>query len=342
MRVSLLVFSFLALAAPARAERVVIDLAAGLTLSLQRPAGTPITFVIHNRLPTKDYVVTVETRRIPIPEFDPMELGGYAAGANACDDLVKDVKSVYAATTEKEVAAAIEPIEKAVEAGTCNGPDATLLTRALAETRYALPVEYIVQAGQEIEVTITRGDKTWAYSISGGSRGEWLVSYGASVLADRGRRATLKAAGENEFVVTDAADPEGVRVVPSVFFTWMPSKVSGDWAYGPTAGFGIDSKAPGLFAGWSGTYNHNLMFAAGVSLAQHQRLRGKYTVGETLKEQLDEDQLMENVYLPSWLIAVTLRFGQNPFKGGSGDEAVEADPKKAGSEKGSTGAGRNK
>lgn len=316
MRVLATLVLLLTAASPARAEQIAIDLAAGVTASsLSRPPGTIVRFVVENRLPTATYKVVVETRSIDIPAFPAVPVGAFAQ-TDPCKPFVDDAAAVAAARDEGALGAPMGRIREAVAADACrhNPAIAMKLRELAAATRHEVPGTYEVEAGREIVVTVSRGDKTWLTTVSGGARGKWLTSYGATAVPDRSRKASLKGDAANGFVVTPDADPEGPRVLPSVFFTWMSSRAQGrDWTHGPTAGLGISDKAPGLFAGWSATYNGNLSFLSGVGLAQHTRLRGKYKEGEVLPASLDSDQLHEGVYKPTWMIGVTFRFGENPF-----------------------------
>lgn len=332
MRVFMLFVALMAAAVPARAEKLVVDLAGRVpAATYSRPAGTMIQFVVRNRLPGESYKIVVEVRSIDIPALTAPTFGALAS-TDPCKPLLDDVKAVYAAKDEKALAQPMAHIRDAVAAGTCNANPAIALKLrdTIAATDLVVPGEYEVSAGEEIVLTISRGDAAWVTTISGGPRGKWLTTYGATVIPDKSRKMVLKGDAESGFVITPERDPEGPRVLPSVYFTWMsaPSQRR-DWSHGPTAGLGVDDKAPGIFAGWSATYNQNLTFLAGISLAQHKRLRGQYAEGDVLKESLESDQLLEGVYKPTWMIGITFRFGDNPF--------AEAPAKSAGKKDGDGG-----
>ncbi|MEX2271376.1 MAG: hypothetical protein WD690_07905 [Vicinamibacterales bacterium] len=325
------------MAVPARAERFVIDLASGVpAATVSRPVGTVLTFVVRNRLPKMEYRIVVETRSIAIPQLEELEGVGSFKANDPCAPLAGDIAKVFEATDERTLGPLMEGIRTADKTGICqhNPAIAKALRDTIAATEIVVDGEYEVRAGEEIIVTVSRGEKAWVRTVSGGPRGKWLTTYGASVVQDRSERMFLKSDGANGFVVTKETEPAGPRVIPSVYFTWMSSTEEGrNWIHGPTAGLGIDDKAPGLFAGWSATYNHNLTFLAGAALAQHKRLRGQYTEGDKLAQTLTEDQLLEGVYRPTFLIGLTFRFGDNPFgeptsqkpAGGSGESGKERD-----------------
>ncbi len=316
MRVCALLLSLLAIATPASAERFVIDLASGIgTATFSRPAGTRVTFLIRNKLPAANYVIVVETRTVQIPVLELEDIGQLQAN-DPCAPLLEAIATVYGAKDEKDIASPMDRIRAASDSGACthNPALAQRLRDTIAATEHHVSGEYEIRSGEEIVLTVSRGERAWVRTISGGARGKWLTTYGASVVPDRSERMFLKADGTNGFVITREEEQAGPRVIPSVYFTWMPAAAeTGDWSHGPTAGLGIDDKAPGLFAGWSATYNQNLTLVAGVALAHHQRLRGQYAEGGRLTEPLKEEQLLEGAYRPTWLIGLTFRFGDNPF-----------------------------
>lgn len=328
MRVFVTLCVLLTTASPARAERIPIDLATGVPAStFSRAPGTIVRFVVENRLPAAVYKVVVETRSIDIPALPVLPVGAFAKN-DACKPLLDDAALVGAAREETALAAPMGRIREAVAIDVCkhNPAIAMKLRDLVSATRHEVPGHYEVEAGREIVVTVSRGDTTWVTTVTGGARGKWLTSYGAVAFPDRSNKVSLKGDTATGFVVTADADAEGPRVLPSVFFTWMSSRAQGrNWTHGPTAGLGISDKAPGLFAGWSATYHGNLAFLSGVALAQHSRLRGKYQTGEVLKTSLEADQLHEGVYMPSWMVGLTFRFGENPFGGAPAKPAGKGD-----------------
>lgn len=326
MRVCLWLLGLIAIAMPARAERFALDLGSGVsTASFTRPAGTSMEFAIYNRVPTMRYTVTIEVRPIEIPAFTKVPIGTFAG--DPCQAVAEAVKAVESAKDEKAVRAAMPAIRAANASGSCANPAVALKARETqADVDLDLPGTYEIRAGDETIVTVKRDDLVWTYTFSAGPRGKWSTTFGAAVIPDLGHRWSLKGDATGSFTVTRGTSPSGPRVIPSVFFTWLSSaRQRQNWDHGPTAGVGVDDKSPGIFAGYSATFNQNLSFIAGVALARHTRLRGQYAEGEVLKATLEADQLVENAYKPSWMVSITFRFGENPFSGGTAKTSGKSD-----------------
>jgi hypothetical protein len=63
----------------------------------------------------------------------------------------------------------------------------------LALTIHVVPGQYVVRAGAEIVLTVSRDDKVWTLAIVGGPRGEWLMTYGVSIVPSRDEPHFAKA-----------------------------------------------------------------------------------------------------------------------------------------------------
>jgi hypothetical protein len=266
---------------------------------------------------------------IPIPEFvKPDPLTGAFADA-ACDPIVTDAESLGKATSEPQVADTVRKVRAAVGTGTCK--DAAKLAKVnewLAKTVYLIPDRRVVREGVEIVLTVTRGENIWTLVVSGGPRGLWLTTYGVSIVPSRDEPHFAKSVGDDKFVITAETEIDDVRMIPSIFFSWLPRKrMLGDFAFGPTAGLGLTKDKAAVFGGVGVTYNWNLAFIAGAAVSPHTRLNGRYTAGQEVGEALSDDQVNRQAFRPTWLIALTFRFAGNPFGGGDdgGGESEETE-----------------
>ena len=298
----------------------------GTKLSFTASPGDVITFTLVNKLPFAVYTVIVEERVIPVPVFPKPEglQGGFAD--DSCDAILKDAESLAAATSEAQVGEIVQKIRVALAPGACKTPaKLAKINEWTALTIQPLPDRYNVRAGIEIVLTVSRASNTWTLIVSGGERGTWLTTYGISVVPSSDEPHFTKAVESDKFVVTAETELDDVRMIPSVFFSWLPRKrMLGDFAFGPTAGLGLSKDKAALFGGIGLTYNWNLGFITGVAVSPHTRLRGRYTVGEELDEALSDDQVNRDVFRPTWLTAITFRFGGNPFGGGDEDAGGDA------------------
>ena len=116
----------------------------------------------------------------------------------------------------------------------------------------------------------------------------------------------------------DANEQSDLAVIPAAFFQWLPlTRELKDWAVGPTLGLGVKSDRPAFFVGGIVTFNQNLGLVVGVPVYQQLKLRGNYSEGQVISENLNEDQLHKKVYrFQRFFFGGVFRFGSNPFAGG--------------------------
>ena len=69
-----------------------------------------------------------------------------------------------------------------------------------------------------------------------------------------------------------------------------------------------------MFGGVSLSYNQNISVIGGVAVSGRQRSISRYTPGQEVGENLNDDQLHELDYRVAPFVAVTVRFDRNPFK----------------------------
>jgi len=323
-----------AAAAPQAAQ--VLDLGrqpADTTAKLSVPAGQALSVLIRNRIPGQTYLVSVVLRTVEIPAFPPLG-GARPAGAPGCTELLAQVDALSTQDEETSVANIVETVEAALQAGLCTDPDALASIHiALSRTVTTLPGAWILQAGEELVVTVTRTrqgkTKKWELVLSTGPRGKWMTTYGFATYANRDEKFFAQSDGAGKFVVTPETEPDtwDLKLVPSIFFTWLPSaKENKDFSFGLSGGLGVKDDTPVVFLGGSVLYNWNLSLVAGVGLAHQSRLRGQYTKDQVLAENLSEDQLNEKVFRPAIMAAVTFRFGSSPFEGNKSGGGSAATP----------------
>ncbi len=311
-------------AASTDAGQRVLDLstAPGSKVSLTATQGEVVTFKVINRLPGKAYTLTVEERVIPIPPFEkPAELLGQPPGSD-CTSVLHDAESLEKAADEAAVGTIVRKVNTALAAGTCTLPaQVDKIKEWLAKTTVIVPGAFVAHSGVEIILTALRDEKIWTMVVSGGERGQWLTTYGVSIVPSKDERYFLKPVGD-KFKVTAEQEVDDLRMIPSVYFSWLPRKrMLGDFAFGPTAGLGLSKSKPAVFAGFGLTYNWNLAFIGGLAVSPHTVLNGRYKADDELSETVADDQLNREVYKPTWVVAVTFRFAGNPFGGGDDKKA---------------------
>jgi hypothetical protein len=156
--------------------------------------------------------------------------------------------------------------------------------------------------------------------------------YGVAVGSGKEQKFFAKATGTaGQFTVTperaDANEAGDLAVIPAAFFQWLPmTRELKDWAVGPTLGLGAKTDRPAFFIGGIITFNQNLGIVGGLPIYQKSKLRGTYTEGQTVAENLTEDQLNKRVYgFRGLFLAGVFRFTSNPF---AGNEEKKGEEKK--------------
>lgn len=309
-----------------------LALPSGTNLTVAAEPGEVVTFTLVNRVPTgTPYTITIKEQDIPIPPFSkPGALpAGAMPAADACSDLVLQAESLGAAGDEQEVEDIVRSVRASLATQACKEPEALAKANEwLAQTVYPLPGSYTVRAGVEIVLAVVRGDRTWTLTVSGGERGRWLTTYGLSIVPSRDKPFFTKALTDDQagqFAITKETEVDEVRLLPSVFLTWLPrSRANRDLSFGLTAGLGVSQDQAAVFGGVGLTYNWNLSFIGGLAVSPHARLRGRYSPGDVLGEALDHDQVNRQAFRPTWMMAVTFRFAGNPFTSDDGPAEAAA------------------
>lgn len=76
-----------------------------------------------------------------------------------------------------------------------------------------------------------------------------------------------------------------------------------------------------MLLGLGGTYYSNLVLAIGFAARQEKVLIGQYGVGDTVRTNLTQEQLLRDEFRVRPFVSVTLRFDKNPFKSDSASGA---------------------
>jgi len=338
MRVPLMGILTIALTAgahPGRGDQVVIDLgrqATGTPARIPARPGEVVTIMLKNRIRDQGYVVMVERRVIDIPALQALENIGPTGRMSGCQTLLGDAANLSIADDETKVADIVEALDRALERGDCNDPQSlTAISSAIAMTLGPIPGAYRLQAGEELDVTVTRATqgktKKWETIVSTGARGRWLTTYGFATIPNKDQQFFAKSQGSGKFVVTPEQKPTDLKLIPSAFFIWLPtSRQLSNWSPGLSGGLGVKQDNPAVFLGASLTHNWNLSVVAGLSVTKHAKLNGKYLANQEISDSLSEDQLNDRVYRATWMAALTYRFGSNPFADSGGRSSPKPSP----------------
>ena len=315
-------------------QSYVLDLStgSGATTTLSVPAGDSVSIQIVNIAPAGAYETTLLRERIPIPPLDIKAVPFVLGTGGECNALTM-ARDLRALASEAKVAQAIVQIE--ANRADCTDPiQLRMIDAFIGLTRRTFDVGAI-QAGELVRVTVTKKTEppqTWTLVLTAGARGSWRTLYGVAIGSGKQQKFFAKATGTaGQFIVTaerpDADEAGDLAVIPAAFFQWLPmTRELKDWAVGPTLGLGAKTDRPAFFIGGIVTFNQNLGIVAGLPIYQESKLRGAYTEGQTVGENLSEDQLNKRVYrFQGVFLAGVFRFTGNPF---AGNEEKKGEEKK--------------
>jgi hypothetical protein len=177
----------------------------------------------------------------------------------------------------------------------------------------------ILRPGQELEVVVRRragsgtDEATWTCVFTTGAQGKWTVSlgFGLPILIDGDREYFTSADTSEFYTIKEEQSDETIHVTPALFFNWVPHEDElATWSWSLTAGLGYDFKNAVLFAGGSMTFHRNITFAVGAVVHQVNRLSRRYRLGQTLLEDLDPDQLVEERYAVNPFFGISFRLSE--------------------------------
>jgi hypothetical protein len=263
----------------------------------------------------------VRRQAIPIPEFTKPFPEPEAAGAkNNCTDAHQKASKLGELTKETDVGVAVATIRGLLAGVTCPALIAAQIDWYLMATTMQLG-SWNLHEGEELIIEIARLDdkdkkptKVWTTVLSTGPRGRWVTTYGFAFAPSDDDAYFSKEAGQGKYRITRETNRSIAKFLPGVFFTWLPAKRElKDLSFNVGAGLGFDATNPVVYLGPSLSWNQNIAVVAGVVVRRVNRLHGRYTEDQEIAENLNPEQLVQGTYRPSAFVALTFRFGSNPF-----------------------------
>jgi hypothetical protein len=305
--------------APAIARaQIVLDLA-------QVSPGKPITLtvapgklsaVLVNALPGRPYSQSIEIQSTVIP---PLAVPNPVKTNATCEDpgIATWKTGVENAKSEIEIRTLMGKIPP-----TNDLKCTEVIAETVATTRRPLDNLPTIASGQQVTISIERDlpqPATYQFVLKVPAGG-WLTTYGLAFAMNRDRRYYVSAdQGAATGTVAESSSSSGLKLIPAIFFSWMPWDVgSRTWVPGLTGGLGATSDNVALFGGFSVNYHQNLQITLGVAAAQFTRLADKYSGTTKVDANLSSDALHQKVFLPTFFVSGTFGFGSNPFGGSSG------------------------
>jgi hypothetical protein len=328
---------------------------AGKPLTNVLPRTGRFFVAVVNWLPNPDYkysiLIHISARPIPpitLPTFaqsasvilDSLVIADSLAGASemaertpsaACITMTQDTTALLGLGDEKDVPKALAKAAKdTMGGGTSTCPSTAMNLRGLMLATQVQSTENpVITPGYDLSVTIIRSGKTpsdtksWSLTYTGTDRGSWVTTYGFAYIVDafsQDESYTAKQIGTTAtYRITKDAHRGAMNYVPTIFFSWQPSKanMSGDLSWVVSGGLGFDLSNPVVeLAPLGFSWNRNLTLHLGVAVAKLGKLQGQYSPNDTIMTNLKPDQLTHSVYALNPFIALSFTFNKSPFGGG--------------------------
>lgn len=295
-------------------------------------SGTKLRFIIKNKIPTAEYrIVVLKKNRVPdvleLPEGMDKIKADTASYVVPCPTTLEDAKQIWSSIkTEENVPNAVREsknILKELEPTQDDACRTTIqyLNQQISQTTEELETIFTVEASQAVEVSIFRksdnsSEEVWKFIYEAPMAGQWVTTYGFSFVApifDEPERY-FSQSKDSGFIVAQEDIKNRPQFIPSIFFTWIPNKVGWNgFNLSGTGGLGFDFEAPTVFLGGSLIYHYNISLNIGIVAHQQEFLRGKYSNGQAIGENLSSDQLHEKLYTVNPFVSLSFRLGKSPF-----------------------------
>jgi len=241
-----------------------------------------------------------------------------------CPKLVEDLKKA----TDESAAAELLAKNHDLVTNECGDDLAALLSRM---TQFE--GTYDLRENQTLTVTIERGTdknlRVWKRVYNAPASKGFRVSYGFNFIPNGDHEFFAKtnpapsptpSTPTPPYTLTEKTQTKSLDFAPSIFFSYPLSDAP--LAFAIAAGLGFDFSTPVVFFGPSMIINQNIQLVAGVVMHQQERLRGEYTNGQSLNENLTNDQLTQKTYRPNAFVGLAFRFDSNPFASNSSPAKV--------------------
>ena len=325
---------FFAVTATFAQEEIKINLAKnqGNVIIETVSTGRAFNILIENRLlgSKNEYLIVIEKK---VSEIEALTFPGkpktISTNKEESCDFTNEISYLYSLTDEKEMPKSIKKIKTKIKKSKCSKEKKDIAYDLLTEETSPFVSKQFLNDGEQIEVTVSRkvndSVRVWKNIYKAQPRGKWVTTYGFSFITDAFKRKKtyfLKEKGDM-FAVTKKHREKRLMYVPTVFFTWIPTKnlnkdISGSW----TGGLGFDLESPAVFLGRSWIYNQNINLTVGLSTHKQDFLKGEYSSKDEFPSTKSYDDIHDDRYVINPFISLAFRFGSPIFKtasSGSGD-----------------------
>jgi hypothetical protein len=225
----------------------------------------------------------------------------------ACQSLSNDIIALTSETDETKIPQEVSALQTDI-----TGADAACANyivqanQAIAATSQvrALSLPVTLGDGDVLKITISRGSVKWEFDYGTPTLNHWTVYYGFTYSPDiltHFRNYYANPNGNNTYTIT-AMNGQYNRntfqnLSPSVLFTYrFFKKDNAICKFGLTGGFQYNTQTLGALAGPSIVIADNISINTGIGFLQKYRLKGQYTPGQIISDNLDFSQLHDQIW----------------------------------------------
>lgn len=199
-------------------------------------------------------------------------------------------------------------------------------------TSYLVNEPVALREGHEIKLEVVREGKIISeHTFSPPVSSAWLMSYGFTFVRDKNQAySTAPITGSaGTFQINRSQRDADYKFVPSLFLARRTDdQEQRSWCFGcrmlPAFGIGTDLEDISAFLGIGFLYGDNVMVTLGGAMTRQDRLNGRYRTGQSVQEELTNEQLVKKTWSTTFYLGITLRVGESTLSLLRGDEKKEA------------------
>jgi hypothetical protein len=283
-----------------------------LTETVNPQTITSLTLVNSLAIPGTVYSIDVIVKHTPTPPLPSLSIPGAGPagllGIPACTNLEAAITKLKNETDESKIPSEVEALQKEIKnavPATC-GPDIdeAKTTIDATTTHYSLPFPIIIGKGDEVTITITRDKKKWVFVFKNERVSHWTTYYGFTYIPDvltkfSNYYASEQAGGTFNILKMNSTNKNVLQnISPTAMFTYRFFEKNPDafMKFGITGGIMYNTDILGAMFGPSLVFGDNITINTGVSFVQKYKLKGQYTEGQIVQDNLDFSQLHDKIW----------------------------------------------
>jgi len=287
-------------------------------------------------LSTVKYSIDIKKEVITPDAINTSAFLGSAGGT--CDPIEKAMDVLSKETSESKIPDDIiklqDEIDKATKAKICPG-DITNAKQLIVLTsdhiNLATPLD--IRQGDKVTITVTKDDKNkWTFVFQTEVINHSKIYYGFSYLFSNTLTKfptyySKADTGSTYLITRDNSTTTNVfkNISPTFMYSYLFfQNKDAAFKFGLTGGFMFDLSNPAVMFSPSLIIGDNLSLNCGIAFTQKDQLKGQYTEGQRIKDNLDFDQLHNKIWTYDLFISIGFHFDSNPFKKASSSTSTSS------------------